>query len=353
MRRYRDGRIAAQGEPVRARSVEDVARQVARTFVELGARDPRLNVFGRLDVRLSGLIRQWKQQDLPPLRVKPVPISLLHYAHRVASSVHNAQHDCLADMLWVAFFFLCRPGEFTAGTDSARPFRFCDVQLWLGPRRLDLRSADDALLLQASLSSLTFTNQKNCVPGEVIAIGTSGSAVACATRAIGRRVYLRSCGAPENTPLCAFQHAGRWYTVTNAMVTRILRVAAVALGPQLGLVPKKISAQSLRHSGALAMLCGGIDPSVGRLWGRWRSDIMFRYLSVQAAPLVANVASLMFAGGNFELVPGPNVPDLAADLGGRQLPAVPGARAPALREDPPANLADMVAAVAAANPNEP
>ena len=228
------------------------------------------------------------------------------------------------------------------------------MQLWLGPRRLDLDTAASDLLLRATLSSLTFTNQKNCVPGEVIAIGTSGSATACATRAIGRRVvYLRSCGAPGNTPLCAFQHGGRWYTVTNTMVTRILRVAAVALGPQLGLVPREISAQSLRHSGALAMLCGGIDPSIGRLRGRWRSDIMFRYLSVQAAPLVANVAALMMAGGDFTLVPGPNVPDLAADLGGRQLPSVPGARAPVLRDHPPANLADMAAAIAAANPNEP
>ena len=86
MRRYRDGRLALRGLPVRARTVEDVARQVGRTFVELGSADPRLNAFGDLDVRLSALVRHWKQADPEPNRVKPIPIPVLHVAHRIASA---------------------------------------------------------------------------------------------------------------------------------------------------------------------------------------------------------------------------------------------------------------------------
>ena len=75
---------------------------------------------------------------------------------------------------------------------------------------------------------------------------------------------------------------------------------------------------------------------------------MFRYLTVQAAPLVADVAPRMLHGGDFNLIPGPNVPD------------PPGARAPgnleeppALQEEPAANVAAAAAAIAAANPNAP
>ena len=61
----------------------------------------------------------------------------------------------------------------------------------------------------------------------------------------------------------------------------------------------------LRSSGAMAMLCGGIDTAIGRLRGRWQTDTMFRYLTVQAAPLVADVAPRMLHGDDFNLIPGP------------------------------------------------
>ena len=79
---------------------------------------------------------------------------------------------------------------------------------------------------------------------------------------------------------------------------------AVALhGAKYGLAPSQISARSSRSSGAMAMMCGGVDTSRSRLQGRWKSDIMFRYLMVQHAPLCADISQRMVNGGNFTTPP--------------------------------------------------
>ena len=49
------------------------------------------------------------------------------------------------------------------------------------------------------------------------------------------------------------------------------------------------------------MLCAGIDSDRIRLIGRWRSDEMYRYLHVQAQPVMSGVAAAMLRGGAFRL----------------------------------------------------
>lgn len=263
-------------------------------------------------------------------------------------------------MLWIAFYFLCCSGEYTAASADSRPFQYCDTQFWLGPRQLALDSAPEAQLLSASCSALTFTNQKNCVPGEVVALGVSGASTACGTRAIGRRIaYLRAHNAPGDTPLCAFMQHGAWHVVSEAMVTQLLRQAAAIVGPSVGFLPKEVSARSLRASGAMAMMCGGIDSTTTHLRGRWRSDTMLRYLTVQAAPLVADAASRMLRGGDYRLVPGQDVPDIEdaiADADGSDVGAPPAAAAApvdSIPDDAMATVAAAAAAIAAANPPAP
>ena len=264
-------------------------------------------------------------------------------------------------MIWIAFYFLCRPGEYTAATSDSRPFRLCDTQLWLGPRRLDLATAPEAQLLHATCSALTFTLQKNCVPGEVIALGLSGSSTACGTRAIGRRVaYLRALDAPPDIPLCAFQQNNTWHVVSETMVTNLLRQAAAIVGPSIGFLPRDVSARSLRASGAMAMMCGGIDSTTTRLRGRWQSDAMLRYLTVQAAPLVADAASRMLHGGDYHLIPGQDVPNIeaaleraAADVAQAAAPVRPVPPAASQNDESAATVAAAAAAIAASNPPAP
>ena len=65
------------------------------------------------------------------------------------------------------------------------------------------------------------------------------------------------------------------------------------------------------HLDAEAILAAQVQPI-----GRWLSDIMFRYLSVQHAPLCADIAARMVAGGTFDTPPGPSAAD-------KRLPSFP------------------------------
>ena len=71
--------------------------------------------------------------------------------------------------------------------------------------------------------------------------------VLCTIRQV---LYLRSCGAPPETPLASYSKNNKMMPVTPTDITEVLRVAVTALGPLYGFLPKDISARSLRASGA-------------------------------------------------------------------------------------------------------
>ena len=53
----------------------------------------------------------------------------------------------------------------------------------------------------------------------------------------------------------------------------------------------------------MALLCADVDTDRIRLLGRWRSDEMLRYLTIQAFPILAPLATLMVRHGCFTLIP--------------------------------------------------
>ena len=67
--------------------------------------------------------------------------------------------------------------------------------------------------------------------------------------------------------------------------------------------PRDVSARSTRAGGAMALLCAGVDSDILRMVGRWKSDEMFRYLHVQAHPIMNGLAAAMLTGGDFRLTP--------------------------------------------------
>ena len=77
---------------------------------------------------------------------------------------------------------------------------------------------------------------------------------------------------------------------------------AVTATPDCGLAPDKVYTQSLRASGAMALLFASIDDNVIKLTGRWRSDKMMKYLHVNAWSLTHNHANVMHNAGNFHLL---------------------------------------------------
>lgn len=230
----------------------------------------------------------------------------------VAISAATAGNLAIADMIALAFFFLLRPGEYTGSTSDTTPFRFCDVQLFIGRRRLNLFTSTDAELRSSTFVTLTFTNQKNGVRGEVIGLDRSGNSQLCPVLSTVRRIlHLRHNNAPPDTPLSAYYNNGALHLVTPTDISTSLTTAVTVLGPTtLGFLPGDVSARSLRASGAMALLCAHVDTDVIKLIGRWRSDEMLCYLHLQADNLMTGFSAKMLNRGNFVLLPSQDVPML-------------------------------------------
>ena len=312
---YRHGSLTGRGRPVRSRTVEDALRSVGQAFARMGSPDPRLNQFGVVDRRLSTLYQAWKKSYAPPARVKPLPMGIVRgavqLAHAAAMPISLATADCLT----IAVCFLLRPGEYAGRPQTAADdlFRLQDVGMWVGGRQLNIADCPLPDLQAATFPTLTFTSQKNGVRGETIDHSRFGHPTLCPVLCLASRVlYLRTHSAGPTVPLNTTRspRADSWHYLQPAAITGLLR-AAVLLSPDLGISPSDISARSTRAGGAMSMtMCAGIDSDRIRLIGRWRSDEMYRYLHVQAQPVMSGVAAAMFRGDHYRLVPGDHNPTL-------------------------------------------
>ena len=202
------------------------------------------------------------------------------------------------DCIWMAFYFLLRPGEYaSASGDALHLFRLADVECKIGGVRLfDLQHATSTQLHSATMISLTFTTQKNGNKGEKLAHVSNSQPTACHVRAVLRPIaHINAHNAPKNTPLHIYFDAhNRQKAVSSSMITRLLRAATLSIPGHAGVAPSNIAARSL--------LLGGVDPDHIRILGRWRSDAMFRYLHSHALPLIQDNSRIMFHGGHYTLV---------------------------------------------------
>jgi hypothetical protein len=205
-------------------------------------------------------------------------------------------------MMWLGFFFLLRPGEYTKPASDSHPFRLADVKLWVDNAPLDIFLAPPHTLLASTFVSLTFSTQKNGTRGEIIGHGRSPNPQACPVHSVARRIiYLCTLHAPPTTYLCAVGPTLK--PLTSIHVTRLLRRACNAIPNSQGVLAKVITTKYLRASGAMALLNEGVDRQTIQLVSRWKSDAMLRYLHVQAHDIMRNFSSLMLQGGNYSLIP--------------------------------------------------
>jgi hypothetical protein len=156
------------------------------------------------------------------------------------------------NMIILAFFFLLWPGEYT--NNNKIPFCLKDVQLFIGPCSLNLLTLSTAELAQACFGSLTFTDKKNGVRGKAIGQALTGNSFICPVKALVRHIlYLRSHNAPPSTTPLSWAF-NTFAQVTPSVLTSTLRDSVQYLSPNLGFLPTKVSAQSLRAVGATALL---------------------------------------------------------------------------------------------------
>ena len=169
---------------------------------------------------------------------------------------------------------------------------------------LDLWSTPAETLKRSTDAHLNFSDQKNHHRGEYVGQNASGHPTASPTVAIATQVrHLRAHGATPSTPLRAFMEGTSWFIVPWTIITALLH-EAVAACPECGKTPTDISARSFRASGAMAMLCDGLDTDHIKLFGRWRSDELLTYLHIQAEPLYRDVSARMLRGGVYNFEPG-------------------------------------------------
>jgi hypothetical protein len=160
-----------------------------------------------------------------------------------------------------------------------------------------VRACSDLDLDPATFVSLSFTSQKQCVLGKVIDFGRSGRSDCCPVQ----------CTVGRNPLVFYGLSSGCWSGVSPAHVTTNLGVAVAIQGSSVG--PKDISASARRVCDAMALVCAQVDTYLIPLLGRWRSDVMLRYLHVQAHTVIRNFARLMMQRGQFTLIPGQGVPN--------------------------------------------
>jgi hypothetical protein len=308
LRRVRDGRLAAnkQGAKVRARTAEAYLRAVAQTFTSLGKPDPRLNTHGTIDFRIQRQQRGYKKVDPPPRRLKPLPIDLFILAADAARAVPTPKCQALANMIYIAFFFLMRPGEHCDSGPESHPFRWEDVGLSSGGRNLDVMADSSASLRSADFCTLTFTTQKSGVAGEVVGHGKSGSLLTCPVRALTDQILLlRAAGGHPTMPLASYRPTptAPFVMLRAADFTSILKQQARLHGYRFGITEADVSVGCFRTSGAMSLFCANVDSSRIRLLGRWNSWAMLRYLHLQARPTMSGFARRMLIGGRFDLLP--------------------------------------------------
>ena len=153
----------------------------------MGADDPCMNKYGKLDFCLARQKRSWKKRDKPSVCVKPMPV-LIIMAVLMHAIVHSPsmEKEAVANMICIAFFYCMCPGEYTGTTTDDQAFALKDITFYIGARRLDNATCSDLELQAATQTTYCFTKQKNQHDGDVIAHTTSGDMLCCPVKATVR-----------------------------------------------------------------------------------------------------------------------------------------------------------------------
>ena len=167
--------------------MEQYLRSVGNFFVAVGTKDPRYNTMDGINFRLGRQLAAYAHEDPAPSRVRPIPISILHCLGATAQGGTSRQ-QAVADLAWIAFFFLLRPGEyFQGGNDTvSTPFCLQYIQFYVDGAPFPATTATPYNCATTSFIRLLFTTQKNGAKADSIGHGETGHPRACAVAAVRR-----------------------------------------------------------------------------------------------------------------------------------------------------------------------
>lgn len=264
---------------------------MAQAFTYLGRDDPRLNKYGKIDFRLSRLVRSWKKDDGPSQRKRPVPKAVLSKLTQLATTTGaRQQRVAQVDLMWIGFFFLLRPSEYLC-TRTQHHFTLQDVILRIGTQEFRGHTVPLAHLDRVTSAGFEFVEQKNGISGDIVMLGTTSDSYVGPSKCLIRRIrHIRGHTDAPDTPLFLFwdEHNVQ-RRVTDRVLTQDLRFGAGLLSLDNTLC----TVGALRCTGATALLNSQVPPDLIKLVGRWRSDEVFRYLHLQSSPLTSHLAEAM------------------------------------------------------------
>ena len=165
------------------------------------------------------------------------------------------------------------------------PLHWYDIQLYMGQLQLDVFEAKASQLRAEEWSGMTFTVQKSEVPGEILGHVRSGALNACPVVGLEELCLLiRKHEAPHDAALGKHREipTGPMCYIKSSDITKALKSAARVHGAKLGIGPDDVSAVCLHSTGAMSLLCGGVDSSRIHLLDRWQSWTMLRYLHLKS-----------------------------------------------------------------------
>ena len=246
-----------------------------------------------LDLAFSRLLRSFKLDDRAPQPQLALPVSTIKHSV-ILPPDPSPKASRLADLTTVAFYYLLRPGEYCMPSRRRRTrtvqFRRQDVRLWNGLELLP-HNAPLATLLAATSATLTIDNQKNGQRGSTMHHDARADGF-CPVKALARIVSQLLVITPEPHAPISLYAVGQHIIATD--VTAKLRQAAASTGLfTQGYNSKRISAHSLRASGAMALKLSGASDSTIKKAGRWSSDTWLTYIHSQIGDLAAGLSERM------------------------------------------------------------
>jgi integrase len=280
----------------RLRPPETALCHVAQTIVLAGYADLRRSYGStELDLPFSRLLKNYKCEDPAPKPQLALPARAIRCGVEHYRAKNTPGASALADLLTIAFFFLLPPGEYAMPTWRTKTrtvqFRRQDVRFFFNGQVVP-HTVPLATLLQADSVRLYIDNQKNGERGSTMHHTATGDPF-CPVQALANRVHALYSVAPLNDGLSiSFVPNGDHVTATD--VTRAVR-ESVVLGGLLnsGYSPTRVSAHSLRASGAMALKLNGVDGDLIMKMGRWSSTTWLTYIHSQISSLTAGLSERM------------------------------------------------------------
>ena len=171
---------------------------------------------------------------------------------------------------------------------------------------IELDKRDPELNHKAHIVSITFEDQKNREKFETITLHLNNDETLCPVKSSVRIVqrvlsYPRST---EETKICYFHEKNSTYEITNTIMIKHLRNAALCIGSkELGFSPLEIGTHSIRSGGAMALCLAKVEHTIIKLIGRWKSDAFLKYIRKQVQDLTIDISSRMIQNEHFRHIP--------------------------------------------------